>query len=57
MNLGVWCDQCEDWIDDFKPYGIEILCTKCNNRLLIKLPVKRQKQVRIDLAKAIWHLS
>jgi DNA-directed RNA polymerase subunit RPC12/RpoP len=57
MNLGVWCDQCDDWVDDFKPSGIEILCTKCNNRLLIKLPVKRQKQVRIDLAKAIWHLS
>jgi DNA-directed RNA polymerase subunit RPC12/RpoP len=56
MNLGVWCDQCYDWVDDFKPSGIEILCTKCNNRLLIQLPVKRQKQIRIDLAKAIWSL-
>jgi Zn finger protein HypA/HybF involved in hydrogenase expression len=57
MNLSVWCDQCEGWADEFKPDGNEILCAKCDNCLIRNLPMKQQKQIRKEIAKAIWHLS
>ena len=55
-NLGIWCDLCNEWVDDFIPDGTEILCAYCHNALLQDQPIKKQKSIRIDLAKAMWNL-
>jgi hypothetical protein len=55
-DFSVWCDQCGTWVLDFVPCGSEILCARCANGLLRKLPTKRQKKTRMSIAKAIWHL-
>lgn len=46
----------QNWVTNVTPAGIELVCSDCGNRLIIRLPLERQKQMRIELAKAIWNL-
>lgn len=55
MVLNIFCDNCYTWVDKCIVCERGIACT-CGNVLLLDIPEKEQKKVKIQIAKAIWGL-
>ena len=55
MTLHIFCDNCYTWVHDVCICEQGISCT-CGNVLLLELPIKEQKKIKIQIAKAIWNL-
>ena len=58
MTFYLWCDGCYEKISDFKiGNNSTIECAQCGNTVIWSVSETQDKRKRIELAKAIWHLS